>query len=48
MKLSPGDFWALTPAEWGWLLAAGAPEAPRRADLEALMRLYPDDNGETP
>lgn len=48
MKLSPADFWALTPAEWRWLIEAGAPDAPRRADLDALMRLYPDEKGKTP
>lgn len=48
MKLSPRDFWALTPAEWGWLTEAGAAAAPSRADLDALMRLYPDEKGRTP
>jgi len=44
MRLSPPDFWALTPAEWRWLATpAPARGALHRHDLDALMRAFPDD-----
>jgi uncharacterized phage protein (TIGR02216 family) len=49
LRLSPHDFWTMTPCEWnaavaGWQAAHGVcASAPLgRADLEALMRTYPD------
>lgn len=46
LRLAPRDFWAMTPRELAAAARALRPraggEAPRRADLEALMRLFPD------
>ncbi|MBD3679597.1 MAG: phage tail assembly chaperone [Rhodobacteraceae bacterium] len=43
LGLSPGAFWALTPAELMLLLGQGAGDAPMgRARLEELARAYPD------
>ena len=43
MNLRPADFWTLTLAEWRFLVAATAADAPSGADLAALLALYPDD-----
>lgn len=45
LRLSPKTFWAMTPREFERamsIFARGADEAPRRADLAALMRAFPD------
>lgn len=45
LRLSPAEFWALTPAELKLLLGVDGGEAPLRRDgLEALMASYPDAN----
>jgi uncharacterized phage protein (TIGR02216 family) len=48
MRLSPRDFWAMTPRELAaaFGLGIGARGAPGRADLAAMMRRFPD--GATP
>lgn len=51
LRLSPADFWRMTPRELS-LAADGAqgrfaPPATRAA-LEALMRAHPDERTETP
>lgn len=48
MRLSPKDFWAMTPRELAAALGLGsaARSAPGRGDLAALMRRFPD--GPTP
>jgi len=48
LRLSPADFWAMTPREMGAALTAILGEAPSAAppampDLMALMARYPDD-----
>lgn len=46
MKLSPRDFWSLTPLEWRWLLDAASPQGAMSLDeLRALASLYPDEGG---
>jgi uncharacterized phage protein (TIGR02216 family) len=47
LRLSPADFWAMTPRELGLALrgAAGLPgpaAGPERADLDRLMQRFPD------
>ncbi|WP_120500963.1 rcc01693 family protein [Roseovarius sp. EL26] len=43
LRLSPAEFWALTPAELQLMLGAGDGAAPlRRAGLDALLQRYPD------
>lgn len=45
LRLSPREFWSMTPREFASALGAMATEgtqAPGRADLVALMRLFPD------
>lgn len=44
MRLSPQAFWAMTPRELAAALGPGARThgAPRRDDLAALMRRFPD------
>jgi uncharacterized phage protein (TIGR02216 family) len=44
LRLSPGAFWAMTPIEFERAIGALAPRpgAPRRDDLGALMRIFPD------
>ena len=43
LRLSPADFWALTPAELQLMLGATGGQAPLlRKGLEALMAVYPD------
>lgn len=46
LRLSPKNFWAMTPREFERamsILARGTDEAPRRTDLVALMRVFPDN-----
>lgn len=46
MRLSPRDFWALTPRELAAMaeaLAGVVPAAPSRAGLEQLMQKFPDE-----
>jgi len=45
LRLSPAAFWAMTPTELDWALAALSPPqggAPDRAALDALMARFPD------
>ncbi len=43
LRLSPRDFWAMTPRELSAALGCAArPDAPSRPALEALMRAFPD------
>jgi len=47
LKLSPRDFWAMTPRELDAALAGHfgrklPKTAPTRSDLDAMMRDYPD------
>lgn len=43
LRLTPSQFWALTPAELGLMLGQGRGSAPMRRDgLEALMAAWPD------
>lgn len=44
LRLSPHDFWAMTPRELERALSlfARAEEAPGRADLAGLMARFPD------
>jgi len=47
LRLSPGDFWRLTPAELMLMLGLGRGSAPmRRSRLEDLLRAFPDEPGE--
>lgn len=44
LRLSPGAFWALTPAEFALMLGEGASAAPlTRGGLDDLLRMYPDE-----
>lgn len=43
LGLSPGDFWALTPAELQMMLGTSGAQAPLlKKGLAALMAVYPD------
>jgi uncharacterized phage protein (TIGR02216 family) len=48
LRLSPDDFWRMTPRELSCAIAALAPAAPaapaplERAAFEAMMRTFPD------
>lgn len=46
LRLSPRDFWAMTPVElaaaWRALAGGNVGQAPDRAALTALMERYPD------
>ena len=42
LRLSPDEFWALTPAEFRLMLGEGAVAPLRRQGLDALMRAFPD------
>ncbi len=42
MGLSPEAFWRLSWREWRWLNSTDAPPALGRAEMEALMREFPD------
>lgn len=47
LRLTPAQFWALTPAELRILLGEAQGAQPMaRAGLEALMRAWPDAEGE--
>ncbi|UXX81640.1 rcc01693 family protein [Roseovarius pelagicus] len=47
LRLKPAEFWALTPAELRLMLGEAKSHTPLvRSGLEALMRAYPDDNGD--
>lgn len=48
MRLSPAEFWAMTPRELAAAMRAfghGAHAPPDRADLSNLMNAYPDSRG---
>ena len=48
MRLSPHDFWLLTPAELRLILGHDAGQsAMGRAGLDALMQAYPDKTGDS-
>ena len=45
LRLSPRDFWSMTPRELEGAMRALSPAgraAPGRAELEALMKRFPD------
>lgn len=45
LRLSPEAFWSMTPVEFARAVSArgmGRGAAPRRSDLAALMRAFPD------
>ena len=47
LRLTPGEFWRLTPAELRLMLGqAGGQGALGRAGLDALMAAYPDNNSQ--
>nr|WP_309502549.1 rcc01693 family protein [uncultured Roseovarius sp.] len=47
LGLKPDEFWALTPAELRLMLGEAKGQRPMlRSGLEALMRAYPDGNGD--
>lgn len=48
LRLSPHDFWAMTPRELAWVLrgsnaVSGAVTAPERGTLKTLMTRFPDE-----
>ncbi|RMD91749.1 MAG: phage tail assembly chaperone [Alphaproteobacteria bacterium] len=44
LRLTPAQFWALTPVELGLMLGIEGRAAPlTRARLEELMRAFPDE-----
>jgi uncharacterized phage protein (TIGR02216 family) len=46
LKLSPNDFWSMSPIEWNAAVegAGCKPRAPlARADLDWMMKAYPDE-----
>ena len=44
LRLTPRDFWALTPAELQIMLGAAGRQAPMgRMQFDALLRDFPDD-----
>jgi len=46
LRLTPAQFWQLTPAELRLMLGQDAGQsAMGRAGLDALMRVYPDETG---
>lgn len=48
LGLKPAEFWALTPAELRLMLGEAKGNAPLARDgLDALMRAYPDQLGES-
>ncbi|PCJ09367.1 MAG: hypothetical protein COB16_04110 [Rhodobacteraceae bacterium] len=48
LRLTPDEFWHLTPAELWLMLGAGLGQAPMgRSGLEALMSAYPDGASDT-
>ncbi|WP_323782703.1 rcc01693 family protein [Thalassovita sp.] len=47
LGLTPGEFWALTPAELALMLGHGSGAAPLdRARLDELLQAYPDRKGD--
>jgi len=45
MRLSPAEFWAMTPRELAAAMRAfghGVHAPPGRAEMEAMMRAFPD------
>lgn len=43
LRLTPDQFWALTPVELRLMLGQGSAQAPlNRAGLDALLAAYPD------
>ena len=47
LRLSPRDFWAMTPRELEAALSSGEallPQPFRRTELDRLMQLFPDEN----
>lgn len=47
MRLAPSSFWALTPREFAVLAKGrglGRQNRPGRADLDELIRMFPDRN----
>lgn len=47
LRLTPADFWALTPAELQVMLGLNAGNAPMgRSRLDALAAAFPDDTKE--
>lgn len=47
LRLTPREFWALTPAELAFLLGHRAGDGPlTRERLDALSAAYPDKTGE--
>ena len=49
LRLTPDQFWRLTPLELAMMLGAAGAQGPmQRSGLDALMAAYPDrTNGET-
>jgi uncharacterized phage protein (TIGR02216 family) len=48
LRLSPRDFWAMTPRELAHVLrafGAGETDAPSRSHLGAMMAIFPDKSG---
>ncbi len=44
LRLKPGEFWALTPAELGLMLGLEGRALPMsRSEFQDLSRLYPDE-----
>lgn len=44
LRLTPREFWALTPAELALMLGQSAGVAPMaRDELDALLKAYPDE-----
>lgn len=46
LHLRPDQFWRLTPAELRLMLGQGAAPAMDRAGFDALLRAYPDVEGD--
>lgn len=47
LRLTPEDFWRLTPAELRLMLGQSAVQTPMGRDgLDALMQAYPDHTGD--
>jgi uncharacterized phage protein (TIGR02216 family) len=42
LRLSPKDFWAVTPHEFALAVGKLRPQAPDRRALDALMNAFPD------
>lgn len=48
LRLTPAQFWQLTPAELRLMLGQEAAKSPMgRAGMEALMQAYPDTTGDS-